>query len=237
MSNFKDILVNGIKNFEINLSEEDVNKFIKYKDMLKEWNEKINLTAITESESIAVKHFIDSLSVLKFCKIEKNSKLIDIGTGAGFPGVPIKIVNKEVKLTLLDSLNKRLVFLNELVKELGLNAEIIHSRAEDGARNNLLREKFDFAISRAVAPLNVLAEYCLPYVKLSGKFVAMKGPEYEEDLKNAENAIKLLGGEVESINKVQLPDKSKRTIIIIKKIDLTNEKYPRKGTKISKKPL
>ena len=197
----------------------------------------MNLTAITDDEGIAVKHFIDSISLLKYIKFENNSKVIDIGTGAGFPGIPLKIMQPEIELTLLDSLNKRLIFLDEVCKKLELNGSLVHGRAEELGRDESYREKYDIAVSRAVANLPALCEYCLPFVKVGGSFVSMKGPDGENEVDASENAFNILGGKVEKLYRTDLPDNSKRIIISVKKIANTPLKYPRRGTKISKNPL
>lgn len=197
----------------------------------------MNLTAITKPEEIAVKHFADSVSLLNFTDIGKNSSVIDIGTGAGFPGIPLAIMRSDIKLTLLDSLNKRLVFLKEVTDILGIECNIIHSRAEEGGRKPELREKFDIAVSRAVASLNVLSEYCLPYVKVGGKFVAMKGPSVKEEKEKAANAIKILGGKIKKTFIFNLGNDNTRSILIIEKVSKTADKYPRHGSKISNKNL
>ena len=236
MQNFKDFLSKAADDFGIKLKDCEIEKFNKYKDFLLEYNKKVNLTAITDPEQIAIKHFIDSLSVLKYCDVKSNVKIIDVGTGAGFPGVPIKIVREDLNLTLLDSLNKRICFLDELLNILNLQAELIHGRAEDEARNEL-RESFDLAISRAVAPLNVLSEYCLPMVEVGGLFISMKGLDVEEEIKQSGNAVSTLGGEiVEKIN-FKLPDNSVRNIVVIKKNKNTPLKYPRKQSQIKRKIL
>lgn len=235
---FKDILLEQAKLSDIELTELQVEKLNRYYELLIEWNEKMNLTALTEARDVALKHFCDSILLLKFVEIPNNSSLIDVGTGAGFPSVPIKIVRPDIKLCLLDSLNKRLTFLAEVVKELELtDVKIVHSRAEDGSRKPELREKFDFATSRAVAQLNVLAEYCLPYVKVDGAFLAMKGKYSEEEISNAKNAIKLLGGKTFKVDTYNLVDSSERTVINIKKITKTDKAYPRTSAKIKSKPL
>ena len=198
----------------------------------------MNLTALTEPEDVALKHFCDSILLLKYAEIPEGSSLIDVGTGAGFPSVPVKIVRPDIKLCLLDSLNKRLTFLTEVVNELNLtDVKIVHSRAEDGAKKAELREKFDFATSRAVAQLNVLSEYCLPYVKVGGAFIAMKGKYSEEEISNAKSAIKLLGGKTVKVDTYNLADTSERTIININKLSSTDKKYPRTSAKIKSKPL
>ncbi len=235
---FKDILLEQAKLSEIELTDEQIEKLTRYFELLIEWNEKMNLTALTEPCDVALKHFCDSILLLRYVEIPENSSIIDVGTGAGFPSVPIKIVRPDIKLCLLDSLNKRLVFLAEVVKELGLcDVEIVHSRAEDGARKPQLREKFDFATSRAVAQLNVLSEYTLPYVKVGGAFLAMKGKYSEEEISNAKNGIKLLGGKTEKVDNYYLSDGSERTIIKIKKLSKTDKLYPRTSAKIKNKPL
>lgn len=212
-------------------------KFSLYAKMLVEWNEKINLTGITDPRGIAVKHLLDSLLPLKNVEIPQGASLIDVGTGAGFPGLPIKIYRPDIKLTLLDSLNKRVNFLAEVCKETGATAECIHARAEECGRNEKYREKFDFAAARAVAALPVLAEYCLPFIKVGGTFIAMKGPN--EDPKDGETAVKQLGGEISDIFEYTLPDGdcSRRKLICVKKIRPTEKKYPRNSGQISKKPI
>ncbi len=235
---FKDILVKQAQLSKIELTEEQVSKLTRYYELLIEWNEKMNLTALTEPEDVALKHFCDSILLLKYADIPEGSSLIDVGTGAGFPSVPIKIVRGDIKLCLLDSLNKRLTFLSEVVSELKLcDVEIVHSRAEDGAKKAQLREKFDFATSRAVAQLNVLSEYCLPYVKVGGSFLAMKGKYSEEEIANAKSAIKTLGGKTVKVDTYNLADSSERTIINIKKLSNTDKRYPRTSAKIKSKPL
>lgn len=221
----------------IDITDEKLSALEKYAELLKEWNEKMNLTAITDDEGIAVKHFIDSMTILKHNKPKPGDKVIDIGTGAGFPGIPLKITEPQIELTLLDSLNKRLVFLDAVCTELSIKAELLHSRAEDGARTEEHREQYDIVVSRAVAALPALCEYCLPYVRVGGCFLAMKGPDAEEELHQAENAIRLLGGKTDTIDSLTLPDGSERNIIRIFKSSPTPEKYPRRGTKINKNPL
>lgn len=222
---------------KINIEEEMKEKFYIYMKLLQKWNKNINLTAITEPEEILQKHFIDSLTILPY--IEKNANIIDVGTGAGFPGIPIKIVEKSTKVTLLDALNKRLIFLEEVIGTLQLsNIETIHARAEEAGKNKNLREKFDVAVSRAVAPLNILAEYLLPLVKLGGKCICMKASNIEEEIENSKKAIEILGGKLEKIEEFTLPNSNiKRSIIIIKKVDETPSKYPRKPGTPSKEPI
>lgn len=212
-------------------------KFYKYMQMLLEWNNKINLTAITIPEEIILKHFIDSLTIYK--KLIRGAKIIDVGTGAGFPGIPLAIIDENLKITLNDSLNKRLIFLTEVKKQLKLdNIEIIHARAEEIGQNKKYREKFDYATSRAVANLSTLSEYLLPLVKINGKCICMKASNIEEELNQAQNAIKLLGGEVTEIEKFKLPQSDiDRTIITISKNRNTPNKYPRKAGTPSKDPI
>ena len=222
----------------IKLDDTALIRFEKYMRLVVEWNEKINLTSITDEDEFIVKHFYDSLTLLSAIDIKEGAKIIDVGTGAGFPGIPLKIARPDIQLTLLDSLNKRLVFLQEQVlKTLELEAEIIHGRAEDISKNENYREQFDIATSRAVANLSSLSEYCIPYVKVGGFFVSMKGPDSNEEIKNAERAVKILGGKYDMVENLTLPDGSGRSIVVIDKIKKTPEKYPRRGVKINKNPL
>lgn len=233
---FSKELEDKIKKINIDINEEQILKFYNYMNILLEWNNNINLTAITDKNEIILKHFIDSLTIEK--EIEKKSKIIDIGTGAGFPGIPISIVRDDIDITLLDSLNKRIIFLDEVKKLIKLdNVKTIHSRVEEFARNNNERESYDIAVSRAVAPLNVLLEYMLPLVRVGGKCICMKGSNIEE-IDNAKNALNILGGKIESINSINLPDSDiQRNIIIVRKISKTSSKYPRKPGTPSKSPI
>ncbi len=234
----KHFLYNSAVSAGFTLCEQQLKQFETYANLLDEWNNKINLTAITEPHEVALKHFVDSLYGIKFISSAKS--IIDVGTGAGFPGLPIKIAVPEISLTLLDSLNKRLTFLTEVKKQLNLtDVTCIHSRAEDGgAKNSKLREYFDVAVSRAVANLSVLAEYCLPYVKPGGVFLAYKGGEIEEELSQASNAIEILGGEITEVFKYTLPETDiTHSIVVISKVKNTPDKYPRLQGKIQKKPL
>lgn len=234
----KNLLQNYIKDYKITLTENQYEQFQKYFELLAEWNEKMNLTAITDENGVALKHFADSLSLLNFVDIPQNSSLADVGTGAGFPGVVLKIARPDIKLTLIDSLNKRLVFLGEVCAQLGIEAELIHSRAEDGARDEKLRESFDFAVSRAVARMNVLSEYCLPYVKVGGAFCAMKGAQANEEFKESLNAINTLGGKLEKKYFFELPENGgERAIAVVRKVKNTPQKYPRQSGKIKAKAL
>ena len=229
--------VQRLKEFNIKINDEQIKKFMNYMNLLLEWNEKINLTAITQPEEVKLKHFVDSLTVLKY--INDDDKVIDIGTGAGFPGIPLKIMNKNTKITLLDSLNKRINFLNIVIEKLDLsNIQAIHGRAEEIARNKFYREKYDVVVSRAVANLSTLTEYMLPFVKVGGKCICMKGANVNEELERAQNAIKELGGEIKRVDNFYLSDNdNERNIIVIKKIKKTKSKYPRKAGTPSKEPL
>ena len=234
-----DVLLKGVEELELQLSQADRAKFSTYKELLKEWNEKINITTITEDDEIDVKHFLDSLSCLSLDLFDDKKSLIDIGTGGGFPGIPLKIMRENLDVTLLDSLNKRIIFLDEVIKDLGLrNIRAVHGRAEELSRTKEYREKFSIAISRAVASLDTLSEYCLPFVKVGGHFIAMKGPEIEEELKLSEKAIKLLGGNVVETKLITLPESDiVHSLIVIEKIRQTSQKYPRGGGKPRKNPL
>lgn len=234
-----DILNEASNNEGLKFDQKKYDQFMLYKDLIKEWNEKINLTAIKEDEAIVKKHFIDSMKVFKFDQLKNAKNVIDIGTGGGFPGIPMKIIKPEVNIVLLDSLNKRIIFLDEVIKRLDLkNIKAIHGRAEDFAQQKQYREKFDVAVSRAVANLTVLSEYCIPYVKVGGYFVAMKGPAVEEEIKASKNAIRMLGGQIEHIEKVQIEGSDlNHNLVIIKKVSQTHTKYPRKAGMVTKVPL
>lgn len=220
--------------YSFELTEEQYRKFDIYADFLVEYNKNVNLTAITEPDEILLKHFIDSVLLLKYVEIPENSSLIDVGTGAGFPSIPLKIMRNDIKITLLDSLAKRITFLEKLCGRLEITAEFIHGRAEDVAQNAEYREKFDFSCARAVANLAVLSEYCIPFVKQGGYFLSMKGRG--EDIDGARNAVKILGGEIGVISEYTLENDA-RKIILIKKISQTSAKYPRKSVQIKKKSL
>ncbi len=235
---FKDIMRQEADASGITLTDEQICSLNRYYELLIEWNQKMNLTALTEPHDVALKHFCDSILLLNYVDIPQGSSLIDVGTGAGFPSIPIKIVRPDIELCLLDSLNKRLVFLSDVVLELNLSdVAIVHARAEDEAKNKNMRESFDFATSRAVAQLNVLSEYCLPYVKVGGAFLAMKGKYSEEEIASSKNAIKTLGGKIAKVDTYNLSDGSERTIINIAKLSSTDKAYPRTSAKIKSKPL
>lgn len=209
-----------------------------YGNLLLSWNEKMNLTAITHPEEVLYKHFYDCILFLKHISLKKGDSLIDVGTGAGFPGMVLKIMRPDINVTLLDSLNKRLVFLNDVIEKTGLEGvSTLHMRAEDAGKSPLHREKYDIACARAVASLPALSEYCLPLVKISGSFVAMKGASANEEAANAINAARLLGGEKPTIICETLTGNEQRAFVITKKISQTPTKYPRKPSDISKQPL
>lgn len=237
--NFVDELKVAATEYGLNLTEDQISAFNKYYELLYEWNKKINLTAITEPKDVAIKHMVDSLSCFKADLFKENTSLIDVGTGAGFPGLPLKIFYPSLKLTLLDSLNKRVKFLQLVVDELGLkDVEVIHARSEEAARNKKYREKFDLATARAVARLPIICEYCLPFVKDGGTFIALKGRQYEEEATQAQKAIKVLGGEITDIMPVKLPEiDDKRAVIYIKKVKSTPKTYPRKAGTPERNPI
>lgn len=235
----KMLLKSCCEQMQIPLSQEMTEQFMTYMSLLLEWNEKMNLTAITEEREVILKHFVDCLSLVSYLEVTDETKIIDVGTGAGFPGLPVKIACPNVSMTLLDSLQKRIGFLEEAIKEMGLNnVECVHSRAEDGGQNPLYREKFDYCISRAVANLAVLSEYCLPFVKIGGTLAALKGPDASAEILEAESALEKLGGKVTQVIDVTIPftDLSHK-LIFIEKVSSTPKQYPRKAGKISKNPL
>ncbi len=234
---FKKELKSQCNKIKVDINDEQVLKFYKYMNMLIEWNEKINLTAIVEPKEIILKHFIDSLTVCNY--LNEGSSVVDVGTGAGFPGIPLKILRPDIDVTLMDSLNKRINFLQIVIKELGLNGIVaIHGRIEDFGKNKDFRGKFDYSVSRAVANLSVLSEYMLPLVKISGKCICMKGSNVDEELEKANKAINILGGKLYDVNKFFLPDTDMgRNIIIIKKEKNTPNKYPRKAGIPNKEPI
>ena len=235
---FLEELQKAIQISNYNLNNEQLEQFNKLYNEIVEWNKKINLTAITDPSDFAIKHIIDSISIWNEEKFSNAKTFIDVGTGAGFPGIPLKIYKNDINITLLDSLNKRIQILQGITEKLALkNIFLIHSRAEDAAHNKNFRENFDIAVSRAVARLNILAEYCLPFVKVGGYFIALKGANVDDELSEAKKAIKLLGGDnIECVN-FQLPNGDKRNIIYIKKVLNTSKNFPRKAGIPEKKPL
>lgn len=234
---FSQIMKDYAKEIGILLQEKQINQFYQYMEMLLVENEKINLTAITKPEEIILKHFIDSVTILKY--IKSDAKIIDVGTGAGFPGIPLKIMREDIQVTLLDSLNKRVHFLEEVIAQLGLTKiGAIHSRVEDVGKNKKYRENFDYATSRAVANLATLSEYLIPLTCLNGYCISMKGAEVEEEIQKSKKAIATLGGKIEDIETFQLPKSDiNRNIILIRKVNRTPSKYPRKPGTPAKEPI
>ena len=236
---FKEELAKAAAEYGISLSDTQMAQYNRYFELLVEWNEKINLTAITEPKEVAIKHMIDSITAYDENLFKDGTIVIDVGTGAGFPGLPLKIFCPEIKLTLMDSLNKRIKFLQTVVEELGLkDVDCIHARAEEGARNKKYREAFDIAVSRAVARLPILCEYCLPFVKKGGHFIALKGMQYNDEAEEAAKAIKVMGGSHTEIRPVKLPElDDKRAVITITKTMPTPKAYPRKAGTPTKNPI
>lgn len=230
------MLIDYMKDY--GLDTKNIDKFEKYKELILEYNKHTNLTRITEDDEFNIKHFLDSLSLFKTDLFVKDKKIIDIGTGAGFPGLPLKLYNEDLDITLLDSLRKRIDFLDGVIEELGLKKiRAIHARAEEIARDPNYRESYDIAVSRAVANLSTLTEYAMAFVKVGGYFISQKGPEYKEELKSAKRAIELMGGEVKDVIHTPLPNDIDHYIIVIKKVKATDKKYPRGGGKPRKSPL
>lgn len=219
------------------LDETALNRFDKYAEMLIETNKTLNLTAITEPNEIVYKHFIDSLTLLTVVDLKENSKVIDVGTGAGFPGVVLLIARPDINITLMDGTNKRLNFISQVLKELDLKAEILHMRAELAGKNTKYREQYDLVTARAVANMNTLSEYCLPFARVGGIFAPMKAAKADEELESAKIAVKTLGGKIKDIKHLNIENCGERTIIITEKISQTSPKYPRASAQISKKPL
>lgn len=236
---FKRFFIDAAAAYGAAVTDGQVEQFCRYHDLLIEWNQHINLTAITEPEQVAVKHMIDSLSCYDQAVFKENSTVIDVGTGAGFPGLPLKIWREDVQLTLLDSLNKRLNFLRAVTESLDLTAvDFVHGRAEDIGKQRQYREKYDVAVSRAVARLNVLCELCLPFVAVGGYFVALKGAQYEDEVREAEPAIRLLGGTISRVVPIILPGiDDVRAVIYIEKVKRTPSEYPRRAGTPEKSPL
>lgn len=231
--------IKDAENLGVNLTDCQVKQFLVYYEMLAEWNEVMNLTAITDYDDVMKKHFIDSLSLVKAYDVSQERSVIDVGTGAGFPGLALKIAFPNLQVTLLDSLNKRIQFLNEVIEKLNLShVETIHGRAEDFARPEKLREQFDLCVSRAVANLSVLSEYCLPFVKVGGQFISYKSEKILEEMNGAKKAISILGGRVKNQVEFELPDSDiYRNLFVIEKMKNTPKKYPRKAGLPAKEPL
>lgn len=228
-----------LQTFGVKLSEQQIQQFLVYYEMLAEWNQVMNLTAITEYDQVMKKHFVDSLSLIKAYDVSKKASVIDVGTGAGFPGLALKIAYPSLQMTLLDSLNKRIQFLDAVIEKLGLcGVDTIHGRAEDFAKAGKLRETFDLCVSRAVAHLSTLSEYCLPFVKVGGKFISYKSEKIAEEISEAEKAIHILGGKVAGQVEFQLPESDiYRNLFVIDKVKETPKKYPRKAGLPGKEPL
>lgn len=231
----KELLKNTAGEIGIELSDLQLEQFDKYAETLVDWNTKMNLTGITEPDEIVIKHFVDCLYIFKYTDFPENASVIDVGTGAGFPGIVMLIARPDLQIVLLDSLQKRLNFLQAVLDELKLNATLVHARCEDAGKKVEYRERFDFAVARAVAPLNILCEYCLPFVKQNGLFVSMKGAKDERAI--ASNVCSLLGAELENNFSYKLAEENSRNIVHYKKISQTSTKYPRNSAKISKQPL
>ncbi len=227
----------SLKEIGVELNQKQIDNLNTYANLLIEWNEKMNLTAITDPVEVVWKHFYDCILLFKNVKIEQGASVIDVGTGAGFPGMVLKIVREDINLTLLDGLNKRLIFLNEVLTALNLSAKVVHLRAEEGGKKPEFREKYDYAVARAVANMNVLSEYCLPYVKVGGSFVALKGPSGKDEVESAKKALQILGGGKVTVFEERHEMIGNRTIAVIKKAAATPQKYPRISAKISKQPL
>lgn len=232
----KDIFKKGISTLNINIEENKIEKFELFSDILLEWNEKMNLTAVTDPEGISVKHFLDSIAPIEVLNFKENAKIIDVGTGAGFPGVPIKIVREDLDFTFMDSLNKRITFLKEVSKDLNFEkAEFVHARAEEVGQNKMFRGKYDYVVSRAVAALKILCEYCIPFLKVGGIFAAFKQYDVDEEINDAKSMIGTLGGRIADVKEVKIPQSDiVRKIVIIEKVKDTPSQFPRRANKIKK---
>jgi len=231
------LLVSDAEKLGISINDEQLRRFDLLSELLVEQNKTMNLTAITDPDGIAVKHFADSISVLSAAEIPQGARILDVGTGAGFPGIPLLIMRPDIDLTMIDSTAKKLKYVENTVNELGLIATTLHTRAEEAGQSKEYREKFDFVCSRAVAALNVLCEYCLPFVRQNGLFIAMKGAKAQEEIDAAKGAIKTLGGKIVAEKSFSLSDGGERTLVVIKKISQVPPKYPRPSAQIAKKPL
>lgn len=233
----KALLKEKAEMFHVKLDEQALERFDIYGKLLVEWNEKINLTAITDPEGVTIKHFLDSLTIFNYVDIPEGAKIIDVGTGAGFPGLAMLIARPDLDITLMDSTKKRLMVIENILEAIGLKANVVHSRAEEAGQNKKFREKYDFSTARAVTNLRDLAEYCLPFVKVGGSFIPMKSAKAQEEIAEGKKAIHVLGGQIISQDSFELLDCGERTIINVKKISPTPAKYPRPSAKIAKNPI
>ena len=235
----KELLYKTIEKFEISLDDEAFSRLDTFAEMLIETNKSFNLTAIKEPDDVTVKHFADCLAIFKYVQIPENAKIIDVGTGAGFPGLVLKLARPDINMTFLDSTKKKLMFVDYAINKLGLvdHGRTLHMRAEEAGIKVQLRNRFDFSFSRAVANLRDLSEYCLPLTKVGGTFVALKGAKAQEEIEEAKEAIKILGGEIADVKQIFLSDMGERNIVVIKKVSPTPPKYPRASAKIAKEPL
>ena len=232
-----DYFIDELNKLDILLTDKQINQFIRFYEMLVDKNKVMNLTAITDFDEVIDKHFLDSLNIFRLVDFKKEKSVLDLGTGAGFPGIPLKIAFPDIKITLVDSLNKRVLFLNSVVEELGLkDIECVHARAEDLAKDNKYREKFDLCVSRAVANLSTLSEYCIPFVKVGGSFISYKSGDCEEEINSSKNAIKLLGAKISKVENFEIKDMG-RSFVVIDKLSSTAKKFPRKAGLPSKDPL
>lgn len=234
---FRDEMKRAAEDFGLTLSENQLAQFTRYYELLVEWNEKMNLTAITQPEEVVEKHFLDSMTLLSWGKLRQGARVIDVGTGAGFPGIPLKIMRPDIDLTLLDGTQKRLNFLGEVCRQLHISSTRVHKRAEEAGLDKTMRERFDLAVARAVAPMNILAEYCMPLIKMKGHFIAMKGPGGSEELREADHALEVLGSGEPEVLTFTLPQAGKRQLIVCQKLRFTPKGYPRHGGTIGKHPL
>ena len=234
---YKDLLKDKAEMFHVKLDEQALERFDTYGKLLVDWNEKINLTAITDPEGITIKHFLDSLTILGYVDIPEGAKVIDVGTGAGFPGLAMLIARPDLDVTLMDSTKKRLMVIENILETIDLKANVVHARAEEAGKNKMFREKYDFSTARAVTNLRDLAEYCLPFVKVGGSFIPMKSTKAQEEIAEGKKAIHLLGGQIIKQDTFELLDCGERTIINVKKISSTPAKYPRASAKIAKNPI
>lgn len=235
----RDIFVNDLKKLGISITDKQLQQFIDYYELLVDWNTRMNLTSITEFGEVIKKHFVDSVSLISFYDFSKVESIIDVGTGAGFPGIPLKIMLPDIRVLLLDSLNKRVIFLNHVIENLSLeNINAIHSRAEDAGLDPTYRERYDLCVSRAVANLSTLSEYCLPFVKVGGYFVSYKSADIKDELDSASKALSVLGGNLDKVEEFTIPGTDiSRSFVFVNKCKKTGSKYPRKGALPKKHPL